>query len=848
MKFPLTLFIFALVWINAIHASVVPEPERISNFDARLALAKILSEKKSWVADAQQHLEILVSQQPHNPAPRLLVVRVLIQQQRYQEASEEAQKLLEAHPDDGAIIAQVASLELDLGHFSLSRDLFEKALSLPIDDSQALLLSYAGAMQRWGEYPCAQAIYRDYLSQNPDAMDVELRLAEAMMGEQRFAEAEQIYYTMLNHSVNREALLGLAQVKFIQREYCEVLELLAELDSPEADVLKAQALEKKGCREQALDIYLTLATNEEYPFEAMTYFINGHRLARNLGLDCLAQQLLDQAEALVPDAIPVRYYLNTEPLLTSPGELLEWGALLVDDGCVPKAIELYQEALEIDADFDPARLGLADFFATELLYGQAIRIYEELLCEFPESPGFELQYARLVSWDKQYIRALCLYNEYIEQYPCNPIPRIERARVALWAQKGSLAKHYYEQLLAPPDDSSWALCRIQRSVELEMNTQWALWNNRNLSALRYFNEWIDERPGSEDALFGYAELCCSLGMIEEAQCIFEKIHVMDPQHSIVNRALDRRVILDRPATVALYDYWHEVGYGELVGIWRHKPRIGCEYPLNPQTTLRCFYDYFVDHTLINHHTFKAQGLTVEYQQAINPCLAAACTLTGKFGGNYHIHGKWTGSAHLDARATDILQMSVGCERKDEYYNYFGVLRGVQSTSVWANSALNPCRRLFLESGYQYYRYNDHNSLNVVRAASTYQLTEYPCILRFILQGEYRNTAQLDQFIYLGDTLVDIIHPYWCPQRYWAGRGGIEWYHDLTRFSFCGGQKKYYSARLTAGDDTQNNPGMSFNLEYHCDWANCWSLQVAGAVFRSRQWDAEGVWSSLSYRF
>ena len=53
------------------------------------------------------------------------------------------------------------------------------------------------------------------------------------------------------------------------------------------------------------------------------------------------------------------------------------------------------------------------------------------------------------------------------------------------------------------------------------------------------------------------------------------------------------------------------------------------------------------------------------------------------------------------------------------------------------------------------------------------------------------------------------HPYWTPQDWLGGALVVEWYHDLSKLFFCGGQLNYYDLRLSLGTDTENNPSVAW---------------------------------------
>ncbi|MDP1835556.1 MAG: hypothetical protein Q8K75_06450 [Chlamydiales bacterium] len=845
-------------WSNSDAESLVPQHDAISDFEARRTIIEVQAYNPDFSDQNLERLLKLLDQQPQDSKSRLLLVRVYVQRKDYRKAAEQIRELHALQSDNPELLAELAQLEADLGHYQKAQCLFERAISLSEDPH--LLLKYAGLMQLWGDYDRAQRIYRNYLYDHPYEQRVDLYLATAIAGEERFLEAEQIYLNIIwNGRPTDNTLLGMARAKFEQRDYCSAIGFLSDIRNPTAEttLLTASTLEKIDRYQEAIDILQQFASQKKTESTvAATLLVKAHRIALHANEFDLAAHLLKEAARESPHLISVQYHQaivcqSTNDLLEniyrqykSAPELVEWAYLFSEDNCIDIAIQLFRAALQVDPCHDAAKIALAGALSSQMRYGEAADIYLQLQCNFTYSSRFPLQYARVLSWAKCYQQALYAYEEYLQRFPNNTIARIERARVALWWQRGDLAMCYYNELLA--DDVAPA---IQQSVTLEMCTEWARWNKRPFAALKAYETWMDHQPGNAQALFGYSEQLCELGACQKANCIRAAILKDDPKNLIVDMALDRQCILQQPTAVSIYDYWHEVGYGELSGIWRHKFQLGVEVPLCCNSKVRLLCDHFLDHTLIQHRDFQSEALTLEYENILNPYLAVFGSVTQKLGGNYHIHNPTQGIFKIEGRLFDNIQYGLGVARKDEYYNYFGVRQGVQSTSIWANGSLQIDRRQLLEGRVEQLKYTDHNHQNISLIGYTLQLTEAPTTWKAFVQLEHRNTAQNNIFIYSDEgSLVNIIHPYWAPQHYWARRAGLEFMHDLQTISFCGSRKHFYVLRGSAFDDTQDNPGGSFSFEYHWDCSDLLGLYVSGAVYRSRLWNAEGIWSGCNYRF
>ena len=893
--------------------TLVDEWDRVSDFDARQALTDILGLKKATSREALQHLELLLVEKPEDFKTHLLMIKVLLQKKDYTRALQLFKKLETLTPPTPQSLSELALLTLEMGNVVKAQELFARVE----EQNESLLISYASALQIWGDYPQAQCIYRKYLRDYPAKVDVWRSLANALQGEGRFAEAEQIYMQLLGEKWLPPVIMDWARMKKVEKDFQAAYELVLRLDyfgseQEEAFVLKAEVLEKMELIDEAIETYLRIALAQTDPALNADYILRAYRLYVKEGCCEAAEELLRRAAVLAPESIGVRYYqgVNLADVIeeaASPQELMEWANYYLDDECVDAAIALYQAALCLDPNYYYAQRGLAGLLPIQFRYEEAVQIYMGLLRTFPDNPTYLLEHARLRSWDKQYAEALLLYDLLIRKYPDNPRLYIEKARVAMWAQNGRLAMNTYNCLLRDAVDSHllslldpslsietisllmkhleqrsiyggvdevadclevrkkilegepcgpierailslWAEYRIQKSTYLEMKAAMAAWEGHFFESLCFMRRLIALEPGNQEALFNYAEAWCSLGLCGHSQCLFHKIRRLDPLHSVVNLALMRREWLNTPAALMDYSLWNEVGRGDLSGITRHYFKWGVENTICCPTKVRLTYDLLIDHSYINNHNFIAHGLTVNYRDTYNKHLAAEGWLTRKFHGNYSIHGPWLWNARLTIRPADGLQWVFGTERRDEFYNYFGVFNGTQSTSLFTLAKCDLSRLLTIEAGAQYLHYSDHNQQNMAQLGVSYKLTEYPRVLRFLFQGEYRTFQNMDEFIYADDNLVNIIHPYWTPQHYLAGRVGFEFYHDLTCLPFCGAEKKYYIVNCMAVEDTQDNPGISVALEIHWEWANRWSFVFSGVVNRTRQWYGEGLKTALMFRF
>jgi tetratricopeptide (TPR) repeat protein len=106
--------------------------------------------------------------------------------------------------------------------------------------------------------------------------------------------------------------------------------------------------------------------------------------------------------------------------------------LYAEDGHLGSAITVYQAALTKDPEYFPARIGLAQAFATAHRYGESIKLLTRLHSEFPDNAKIILCLARVLSWSRRYDDAIRTYRELSALNPTDTVPRKEMARVATW--------------------------------------------------------------------------------------------------------------------------------------------------------------------------------------------------------------------------------------------------------------------------------------------------------------------------------------------------------------------------------------------------------------------------------
>ena len=146
-------------------------------------------------------------------------------------------------------------------------------------------------------------------------------------------------------------------------------------------------------------------------------------------------------------------------------------------------------------------------------------------------------------------------------------------------------------------------------------------------------------------------------------------------------------------------------------------------------------------------------------------------------------------------------------------------------------------------------YNDENEGWRQRLMAAYRLTDHPDELKLVVAGEHRDTQHKSETLTGADgSTTGIIHPYWTPTNYYEIETGLRWRQDLAERQFCGGLARYWGLGAYTGTDTDKNVFFKLEAEARWEFTESWTLWAKGLFHRSAQWDAEGGWMGLEYRF
>jgi tetratricopeptide (TPR) repeat protein len=390
--------------------------------------------------------------------------------------------------------------------------------------------------------------------------------------------------------------------------------------------------------------------------------------------------------------------------------------------------------------------------------------------------------------------------------------------------------------------------RIQKSAFLENSAKQHAWNKRFIHALDTYEELIDFAPGNEEALFDYAQAQCSLGMCDREKATYDRLLNIDPLHNLAGIALKRQKIRNSPSMQSGYSYWMEDGRGDLSQITRNRFDFGFDIPLSSRYHFSLTTHRWLENPWFNHKTYGAKGYTILFNGIVNPFIKGEASWTHKQYDNADVSTRDTGHANLWLNLKDYAHFGAGYERTDELYNYFGIKQGAQADSWWAGVRSDITRRFEINGKMRFIRYNDSNDGQHHFLSAGYAFTDHPKIFKTTMTGEYRDTKHENIFTYSGSNLIDITHPYWTPKNYTGAGVTFEWYHDYSRLFFCGNELRFYDIKVSFGADSENNPSVKLEGEWHHEFYEHWTISLKGMIHSSPQWNASGLWAFIKYQF
>ncbi|MBL7173234.1 MAG: tetratricopeptide repeat protein [Desulfobacteraceae bacterium] len=452
--------------------TLVPKDQWITDFDARLALARILAYNDETLDESLKEYRILLRKRPDHPVVSLEMARVLIRKGDSKEALSLLKNFQGKHPDNPEALLALADLEASLGHAARCRDLYLDAIKVS-NQPEMVKLKFADQMNMWGDFHKAEAIYREALKNHPEEDAVALKLAAVLRSSERYEESKGIYKEQLLQTPDSgKAFIGIAKVKLLEKNLDtseKFVDRFLKLnpDDLEGLLLKAEILFLKKQYEEALSIYSKLSETTSYRTKT---FIGMGKVCLEQGKNDLARGYFAKAREIDPQNVEARFYLAGPDKVTSndfikallrdkgvsPSILEKWAKLYAEHGYNKIAIKCYEASLELDPAYFPSQVGIAEMLAIDQQYEPSIKRFEALDQTFPDNRKILIGWARALGWGRKYTESIDLYDKVHTIAPADPVPQIEKARTATWAKEMDLASEAYKGLLTPPVDKALA--------------------------------------------------------------------------------------------------------------------------------------------------------------------------------------------------------------------------------------------------------------------------------------------------------------------------------------------------------------------------------------------------------
>ncbi len=324
------------------------------------------------IDQAQRLLEVYLHRQPDSRAARHAYARILILQQRHQEALLEFRYLLDATPDDPDLIYAVAVLSAQTDDLETATRLFKRALQAGYRETGAVYLQLGQAAEQQQDSDDALQWYRS-VPPGQHYLAAQARIAAILARQGKIDEARALLHNASDNDEERRDLL-LTEVTLLRdnghaREAMTLLDEALAHSPNDTDLLYesamvAEKLQRINVVESRLRRVIALEPDNAHAYNALGYTF------AELG------ERLEEAESLIATAL--------ELMPGDPYILDSMGWVRFRRGDAHTALMFLQQAYETHPEAEIAA-HLSEVLWSLERYDEARQILTASLLEFPDN-------------------------------------------------------------------------------------------------------------------------------------------------------------------------------------------------------------------------------------------------------------------------------------------------------------------------------------------------------------------------------------------------------------------------------------------------------------------------------
>jgi tetratricopeptide (TPR) repeat protein len=418
--------------------------------------------------------------------------------------------------------------------------------------------------------------------------------------------------------------------------------------------------------------------------------------------------------------------------------------------------------------------------------------------------------------------------------------RLNLARLFTWENRLDEAeKLYADQLSIDPDD---------QKIRLERRYKWHLRHGRALESLKDIRQLLQLEPSNPEARFDRSQLLCFFEHHEAERMDYNYLLNENPHHVQViecKAASDRRI---RPRINTRYMLWDEEGRDRLIGMQKQRTDLSVDH-LSPSGRAWARigggrWRFSPD----EGPSDDADGLFADTRFVLSPAVTIQANASKRDFSNPSTPDSGETGAMVSIRLPQAVRLQLSHTRQDEIVNQFSLTDALQVKSKKANLIMKAGRRFEVNLSYASLSWNDDNEGTSADFTLAYDLRPHPLLTRLIYRLSLRDTDEESQRIFTGDTLVDIIHPYWTPQDWREHALTYEIRKDLVPWKIRGAGTHEIGMAFTAATDNESNDSIRFEGWWLKDLRNDWSISLRTIFHASDYWDAHGATISVGRRF